>query len=221
MSWLFSQALVEDCSVHSILGGEQSVQWSLIGIADAYWLSDKITENLAPFSQYGMIFVHLTESRGATKLMLSLEDFLAKPTQRQQQGKTTQTIFGRKCSESWQMSLPGTFMPKTSVKEQLNMPHKIAENSITKQGLLKLVRQTWVLTTYGQDIGYLHTPTTQGNYCAASMQKHQCCRNWLEIFGEVTPRYQEWMMGWPIGWTELRPLETGKSLCHLYQQSFN
>lgn len=26
----------------------------------------------------------------------------------------------------------------------------------------------------------------------------------------VNPRFSEWMMGWPIGWTELKPLETDK-----------
>lgn len=28
--------------------------------------------------------------------------------------------------------------------------------------------------------------------------------------GRLNPNWVEWLMGWPIGWTELRPLETGK-----------
>jgi hypothetical protein len=28
--------------------------------------------------------------------------------------------------------------------------------------------------------------------------------------GQLNPEWVEWLMGWPIGWTALKPLETGK-----------
>ena len=28
--------------------------------------------------------------------------------------------------------------------------------------------------------------------------------------GQLNPEWVEWLMGWPIGWTDLKPLETGK-----------
>jgi hypothetical protein len=28
--------------------------------------------------------------------------------------------------------------------------------------------------------------------------------------GQLNPDWVEWLMGWPIGWTALRPLETAK-----------
>ena len=31
--------------------------------------------------------------------------------------------------------------------------------------------------------------------------------------GMLNPTWVEWLMGWPLGWTDLKPLETGKSLC--------
>jgi len=31
--------------------------------------------------------------------------------------------------------------------------------------------------------------------------------------GKLNPLWTEWLMGWPIGWTDLRPLETDKSPC--------
>ena len=31
--------------------------------------------------------------------------------------------------------------------------------------------------------------------------------------GKLNPMWVEWLMGWPVGWTDLRPLETGKSHC--------
>ena len=31
--------------------------------------------------------------------------------------------------------------------------------------------------------------------------------------GKLNPMWVEWLMGWPLGWTDLKPLETDKSLC--------
>jgi hypothetical protein len=31
--------------------------------------------------------------------------------------------------------------------------------------------------------------------------------------GPLNPMWVEWLMGWPLGWTDLKPLETDKSLC--------
>ena len=32
------------------------------------------------------------------------------------------------------------------------------------------------------------------------------------ISGQLNPTWVEWLMGWPLGWTDLKPLEMGKSL---------
>jgi hypothetical protein len=211
MSWLFSQALVEDCWPQKCLDGKRSVPLSWTGIADAYLSSDKMTDSLNPISQFGMTFVPLTADRGAGELMSYLEDFLVRLTAKPQQGKTLPMIFGLKCEESWQMSLPGTYLPKMSAELQLTKPQTIVNRWVTKPKQLNSQRQTWVQTTFGQDVGYLHTPTTMANFCAPSMQKHAGCRNWVKVFGKITPNHYEWLMGWPIGWTDLKPLEMDKS----------
>ena len=36
--------------------------------------------------------------------------------------------------------------------------------------------------------------------------------------GSLNPMWVEWLMGWPLGWTDLKPLETDKSHC-VQQQS--
>ena len=33
------------------------------------------------------------------------------------------------------------------------------------------------------------------------------------IGGTLNPTWVEWLMGWPVGWTDLKPLETDKSPC--------
>lgn len=55
--------------------------------------------------------------------------------------------------------------------------------------------------------GLLPTPTTMANQLAKSMQKHRGCRLLSQmaggIGGMVSPRMYEWMMGFPMEWTEL------------------
>jgi hypothetical protein len=31
--------------------------------------------------------------------------------------------------------------------------------------------------------------------------------------GKLNPEWVEWLMGWPLGWTDLKPLETDKFHC--------
>jgi hypothetical protein len=31
-----------------------------------------------------------------------------------------------------------------------------------------------------------------------------------ELNGPLNPVWVEWLMGWPLGWTDLKPLATGK-----------
>ena len=88
----------------------------------------------------------------------------------------------------------------------------------------------------GIESGYLlATPTATANQLCPSMQKWKGCRNWLlpiptaacatggqksrsgkrknEILldgiagGSLNPQWVGWLMGWPIGWTDLKPLE--------------
>ena len=32
-----------------------------------------------------------------------------------------------------------------------------------------------------------------------------------QVGGSLNPTWVEWLMGWPLGWTDLKPLATGKS----------
>ena len=34
-----------------------------------------------------------------------------------------------------------------------------------------------------------------------------------QVGGQLNPTWVEWLMGWPLGWSELKPLETGKYPC--------
>jgi hypothetical protein len=215
MSWLFSQALVEEYLGENFLDGEQSVPLSGNHIQQAYLQPDKMTKFLK-LSQFGMTYKPLTVNLGVELLTLYLAGFHVKPIPPQRLEKIQQTTFGLRCGESWQMSLPGTFLPKTSAELQSTKRQMTLRRWVTKPEQFPLARKTWVQTTFGQDVGFLHTPTTKANYTAPSMQKWSSCRNWKKVFGVITPENSEWLMGWPLGWTDLKPLETDK--CHYVQQ---
>ena len=77
MSWLFSQALVEEYLGDISLDGEQSAQLSGKPTQQAYCAPDKMTK-FSRLSQFGMMYKPLTESLGEELLMLYLGDFHAK-----------------------------------------------------------------------------------------------------------------------------------------------
>jgi len=209
MSWHFSQALVAACLRRKLSIGEQSAVWSWIGTADLYLLGARTTD-CSSLSRFGMTYEHLTANPGLAPLILSLEAFLVSRSARRRGAKIMPSIFGRKCYASSKkrdlnMCSPRTLRPKQSNKQQ-----KTSARWVTKPTCFPLVRRTWMLTTKGQGFGYLHTPTTKANYAARSMQKWKSCRNYVTVFGKPHPAYQEWLMGWPDGWSDLKPLEMVK-----------
>lgn len=206
MSFLYSRALAEGCLPAICSAGDLSAPSNTTVTPRAYLCSDRMTESFQP-SRYGMTFGHLTHSRGAELLTSFLAGFPVKPTPRRLRAGTLRTISGRKCDGSWQMQLPGTFLQRTLLAKPLTQRATTWKRWVTKPAPLPLERRTWALTTFGSGLGYLHTPTTKANYCAASMQKWPCARAFVTVFGKPNPTNHEWLMDWPIGWTDTAPLE--------------
>lgn len=222
MSWHISNALMRAYeNSHSSQGqaAESSAENSLDGVPSAlsksnhtplaYLCSDRMTA-FSTRSLSGMTFAPLMADLGEAVLTWFLEGFPAKPTAPRLAAKSRQKIFGRKCGESWQMSLPNTSLPRTPKEERSTKRQMTLNRWVTKPEQLPLPRLTWVLTTFGNGTGYLHTPTVTANYAAKSMQKHECCRIFVAVFGRPTPLNHEWLMGWPPNWTALEPLEMDK-----------
>lgn len=209
MSWLYSRALVEDYSPATYLVGEQSAQLSAIGTPQAYLYNGKMIE-YSSLSQFGMTFEHLTRPRGAAVLTSFLVASHVKRLARLLGGEITPSTYGLKCAQLWQVQGLDLSLLKTYPCGPSTPPATILKRWVTRPKQLPCQRQTWVRTMYGKDIGYLHTPTTKANYSAQSMQKHPCARAFVTVFGRPSPTNQEWLMGWPIGWTDLQPLEMDK-----------
>jgi len=70
------------------------------------------------------------------------------------------------------------------------------------------------------------TPVCQDSRHAKTRHLNPKCKRWTTNLGEVVmslecppvsgslnPMWVEWLMGWPLAWTDLRPLEMDKFLC--------
>jgi len=69
-----------------------------------------------------------------------------------------------------------------------------------------------VLPFAGREYTWLPRPTATANQLAPSMRKHPSCKNLQNLVGRIGgmphPQLWEWLMGFPIGWTDLEPSET-------------
>ena len=81
-------------------------------------------------------------------------------------------------------------------KNQIGNSVKVLKEEINR---FFTVQPTWIKDTYGENFGFVHTPTTMANYSAPSMMKHAGCRNFVEVFNRPTPANAEYLMGLPQG----------------------
>jgi hypothetical protein len=102
MSWLFSQALVEEYLGASSLDGEQFVQSNGKPTQQAYCAPDKMTA-FSRLSRFGMTFKPLMADRGVELLTLYLEDFHARTSAPQEKAQELMEK-DQECGEKWRAS---------------------------------------------------------------------------------------------------------------------
>ena len=70
----------------------------------------------------------------------------------------------------------------------------------------------WVPNMYDRDYSYLPTPTChnakEGAYPAEYTRRTPTLAT--HAGGKINPEWQEHLMGWPQGWTDLKPVEMAK-----------
>jgi hypothetical protein len=218
MSWLFSQALVEEYLGDTFLDGEQSAPLSGKHTQQAYCAPDKMTK-FSRLSRFGMTYKPLTENRGEELLTLYLEDFRVK-TSAQQEKEMDLKESGRECGEKWHGLLaklcPNTFLWKTaqcSLSEDLELSLQTFPRWGSMQNGALYQQQKSEQITSGKEFGYLlPTPTChnakEGAYPAEYTRKTLSLAT--HVGGKIHPQFTEWMMGLPLGWTDLKPLEMHK-----------
>ena len=220
MSWLYSQALVEEYLVENFLDGELSAPSNGNHIQQAFCAPDKM-KVFFRLSRFGMMYKPLTESRGKELLMLYLEDFRAK-TYHQQETEQALTVKNQVCGNTWLESSekldPHTLslkIPLCSQKEDWEPFLKTWPRWGTMLNGECFQQVPLEQTTRDKESGLLPTPTChnakEGAYPAEYTRKTPTLAT--HVGGKIHPEFTEWMMGWPLGWTDLKPLETDK-----YQQ---
>ncbi|MCY1220564.1 hypothetical protein D9M72_325830 [compost metagenome] len=222
MSWLFSQALVEEFSAGGFLAGEPSAPLSVMPTAHNFWRRGKTIES-SNLSLFGLTCAVLTESHGATLLESYLADSRAKTLA--PQGKALALVesapgSGSKWLESSMKYDPVTRGWKTA---QLSLLGDSVSFSGTwpAWGLMRngecFGRPTLVSRIDEIESGSV-LPTPSGvnggrNHTMGRIDEWGGSSNPLRgtaIGSMCLPEFEELVMGWPIGWTELTPFETDK-----------
>jgi len=174
MSWLFSQALVEEYLADTSLDGEQFVQLSGKPTQQAYCAPDKMTD-FSRLSQFGMTYKLLTENLGEELLTSYLADFHAKTSLRQAEARESMENEAE-CGEKWRASFTKYDLDTRSWKtHQCSLLGDLEEFSETwpQWGLMRdgecWERQTLEQTIRGTGYGFspngidkFHTPCTTG-----------------------------------------------------------
>jgi hypothetical protein len=163
MSWLFSQALVEEYSVDTSSDGEPSALLNGNPTQQAYCAPDKMTV-FSRLSRFGMTFKPLTVSRGEELLTLYLAAFPAK-TSAQLEKEQALTESAAECGEKWHASFtkysPDLRLWKTHQCSLLGDLEPFLE-TWPQWGLMRngecWEQQTLAQTTRGTGFGLLPTP---------------------------------------------------------------
>jgi len=200
MSWHFSRALVEEFSALGV-PPESCARWKSTRTAERSSFDGKKRASLSR-SRSGMTQDPFGESRGVGLWISSLRDSRASHSPAQVVGASRQQACGTRPSES------STKLDRDS--SCLRMFRLVP--SMATLIAPEFPPPAWVPHIAGRDGGYLPTPTTRANQQSPSMLKWPAYRRLAVIAGgkRLPMQFWEWMMGWPIGWTDLEPLETDR-----------
>ena len=166
----------------------------------------------------GTTFVHSMENLGEEKSMLSRVDFHVRTLVPQEKAQDL-TEKGQDFGEKWQGSFtkysPDSCSWKThqcsflgDLDEFLETWPRWGSMRTGECYQLPMSEQNTNETEYG----LWPTPTTPsgGGNCGGSGAYKNAIKNGTHIPHSINPSLYEWLMGWPIGWTDLKPLATDK-----------
>jgi len=221
MSWHFSLVLVEEYSLASFWGGEPCAQWKSTPTAQDDLCSAKMrgTFHRSPF---GMMYVPSTDTHGKGLLMWYRGDFPA-PTsalpERKLESTETKAGSGWKWRESFVKYDLDTRSWRTRQCSLIGDSNVFSETwprwgSMHDGECLDLA--TLAPSTAVIAPGSWPTPCHGSSRWGGTFQEVGGSKNKLRgtPIGKlyVNPDFWESLMGWPIGWTGIAPLATGKIL---------
>lgn len=230
MSWHFLQGQAAESWAENSLDGAPDALLRLMPTPEASCLLDKPMGTLT-HSPSGMTLRRLTGNLGGATLMWYQGDFPVR-TYHQPEKALGLTGQGLDCGPRWPGSLARCNPPMFGWKtRQCSLLGGLSEFSGTlpRWGMMQdgecfplpmLERRTFVSGS-----GYWDTPCKADAHPRAynrnkpytgTGQKHLQARAYERLThlcvpgGKLNPDWVEWLMGWPLGWTALQPLEMGK-----------
>ena len=227
MSWHYLRVQEEE-SLQDVCSGGELLQPLKSKITHAEFYCNGKLMDFYLDSLSGTTFAHSMESLGEGKSMSSQAVFHARtlvPQEKEQDLTESVQDFG----EKWQ----GSFAKYDPATHSLRTPqYSLFEDStefcaiLPKWGLMLngelWEQQTLVQSTRGIEFGLSPnlppppskwpTPTTPsgGGNCGGSGAYKNAIKNGTHIPHSINPNLYEWLMGWPIGWTDLAPVVTGR-----------
>jgi len=221
MSWLFSQALVAEYWGESSSDGEQSAPLSVMPTQHKFWHKGKTME-FCDLSRFGLTLQHLTESRGEELLKSFLGAFHVKtfPAQERERGLQEQEAgYGKSLPEllaKYDLDSCSWRTAQCSLLEDLGL----SLQTFPRWGLM-LGGGLYLLPIAERPIkesasGLLPTPSGVNagkNHTMGRLDEWGGSSNiWrgTEIGKVRCASFEEWMMGWPTGWSALTPLGTDR-----------
>jgi len=207
----------------------QFALWNLNPTAEKSYSKDNETASCQS-SQSGMMSQPSTANLGAEKSMSSAEDSLAKTLALETAMEPGSKENEADCGKKWQGSLAKYDLDTALWKTHQCLLFEDSTESLVifPQWGIMLNGELWELAmsegiTNDYECGLLQTyPTpcakvTSPRGKAAQARKGNPMDTLPNVVGGVPhPHLSEWLMGWPIGWTDLKPLEMDKF--HLWLQ---
>lgn len=228
--------LVEEFLEAKSLDGEPCAQLNVMPTPAKFLYKDKTME-ASSFSRFGLTCELLTEIRGEELLTWFRAGFHAKTSaklEEAQESPANAQDSGQKWQESFAKYDPATSLWKTS---QLSLIEDLESclETFPKWGSMRsgelYQRPEWVPPFPERECGLLRAPISSDG-AAWKRNKPGDCQTSIAktlnrggrfrvIYGFIYAGYSpiqsadlcETMMGWPQGWTDLRPLETVKFPC--------
>lgn len=249
MSWLFSQALVAEFSAATCWDGAPFAPLNVMPTQHKFWRNDK-SMRLSRFSQFGLTCAVLTETHGEALLTWFREDFLAKTSRPQAAEpvlRAPDPAYGFKWQELsvrydlkssrwkthhclWEEDLPwsSVILPKWGMTrdgvywEQLisELPTNEIESGSSRKRFSKIPIRRWPTPVASMAKGSSINALTRKSGANRSNDRldHAVM---AQDGGHLNPEWVEWLMGWPIGWTDLKPLAMDKFQQWQHQHSRN
>lgn len=152
------------------------------------------------------------ESLGEASWTSSAGASRASPSATPPEGEPTPSTFGPRCIGSSQNPSPNGSLPKMSQTLPSGRRPTISTHLVTRRGIAVSTPPIWVRHIVDRDGGLLPTPTATVNHECQSMSKWPAYRAFQDWLGgqRIAPALWEWMMGFPVGWSDSRPLETDR-----------